>query len=203
MSWPEPLTLRGNYCTLEPLSHDHHDALVEAVKDGELWNLWYAFVPKPDEMKEEISRRLELQTKGSMLPFAVINNKTQQVVGMTTYCETNSVNRRLDIGWTWYAKSQQRTALNTECKLMLLTHAFEKLNCIAVGFRVDSLNRQSRNAVERLGAKLEGVVRNYSLLPNGNVRDMCFYSILPHEWPNVKANLSWLMNKPREVRVVS
>ena len=113
MAWPDPLTLRGNYCTLEPLAHKHHDALVEAVKDGELWNLWYAAVPKPNEINKEIARRLELQAMGSMLPFTVINNKTQQVVGMTTYCHIDSVNKRLDIGFTWYAKTQQRTALNT------------------------------------------------------------------------------------------
>lgn len=190
--WPEPLTLSGDYCTLEPLSLDHHDDLTEAVRDGELWNLFYAAIPKPDEMKNEISRRLMLQEKGSMVPFAVIHNKTQQAIGMTTYCQIDSVNRRLDIGFTWYAKSHQRTAINTEAKIMLLTHAFEILNCIAVGFRVDSLNRRSQCAVERLGAKLEGVVRNYSILPNGNIRDMNFYSILPHEWPHVKANLNWL-----------
>ncbi|CAN5430682.1 GNAT family protein [soil metagenome] len=197
MAWPEPLTLNGDYCTLEPLSLDHHDALVEAVKDGELWNLWYAFIPKPDDMKKEIIRRLDLQAKGSMLPFTVINRKTQEVIGMTTYCHTDSTNKRIEVGWTWYARSYQRTAINTECKLMLLRHAFEKLNCIAVAFRVDFLNHQSRKAVERLGARLEGIIRNYSLLSNGNPRDMCFYSVLPHEWPNVKANLTWLLTKPR------
>ena len=199
MKWLEPLILSNDYYTLEPLSHQHHDALVEATKDGELWRIRYAQIPSPEEMRQEITRRLELWEKEVMLPFTVINNRIKKVVGMTTYCWIDNVNRRLDIGWTWYSKSQQRTALNTICKSMLLTHAFEKLNCIAVGFRVDALNQPSRTAVERLGAKLEGIIRNYSLLRDGNIRDMCYYSILPHEWPNVKAHLNWLLSKPREI----
>ena len=177
--WPKPKIFQGKHCVLEPLSHDHHDSLFEAVKDGELWNLSYAGVPHPNEMKNEISRRIKLQNDGTMLPFAVISKRTNKAVGMTTFCHTDKNNRRVDIGWTWYAKSHQRTALNTECKLILLTHAFEELSCIAVAFRVDSLNRRSQNAVLRLGAKLEGLIRNYSILPNGIVRDMCFYSLLP------------------------
>lgn len=197
MLWLEPLTLCGKNCTLEPLLHEHQDDLIEAVKDGELWNLWYAAIPKANEMHEEITKRLALQVAGEMLPFSVVDNKTRKVIGMTSYCRIDSTNKRLDIGFTWYAKSYQKTALNTEAKLMLLTHAFEELNCIAVGFRVDSLNRESQRAVERLGAKLEGVIRNYSVLPSGHARDMCFYSILPHEWPNVKVNLNYLLNKAR------
>ena len=190
MSWLEPISFTGKYCTLEPLSFENHDNLVTAVQDGELWKLLYAAAPKPDEMQQEIKRRLVFQAKGTMLPFAVIHNESQKAIGMTSYCQVDNINKRLDIGFTWYARGCQRTGINSEAKLMLLTHAFEKLNCIAVGFRVDSLNRRSRNAVERLGAKFEGIVRNYSVLPNGNVRDMCFYSILPHEWPNVKTYLS-------------
>ena len=200
MAWLEPLTLHGKYCTLEPLSPNHHGELVEAVKDGELWNLWFARVPSPENMQSEISRRLDLQAKGSMLPFAVLDNKTKKAIGMTTFCWIDSVNKRVDIGWTWYAKSYQRTAFNTECKSLLLAHAFEQLVCIYVGIRVHKLNHRSREAVERLGATLEGIIRNYCVMPNGHIADMCFYSILPHEWPNVKAHLNWLLSKPREAK---
>lgn len=203
MAWIEPFTVRSDHCTLEPLQRHHHTFLVEAIKDGEVWKTKHALVPRPEDMAKEIDRRLELQTKGLMLPLTIINSKTQKVAGMTTYCQIDSSNKRLDIGFTWYAKSQQRTELNTECKLLLLTHAFEKLNCIAVGFRVDFLNHPSRKAVERLGAKFEGIMRNYAVMPDGNLRDMCFYSILPEEWPRVKAHLSWLLSKPRENSNVS
>lgn len=197
MSWLEPLTLHNDYCTLEPLSHRHHDGLVEATQDGELWNIHYERVPKPAEMSAEIDRRLETQQQGTMLPFVVIPNHTKKPVGMTTYCRIDAINKRVDIGWTWYAKSHQRTALNTVCKQLLLTHAFETLNCIAVNFRVDVLNQPSRRAVERLGAKFEAIMRNHSILPNGNMQDMCLYSILPHEWPQVKMHLAWLLGQHR------
>lgn len=195
MNWPQPLTIENDYCKLEPLTHDHHDALVEAVNDGEIWKVHYALVPTPQQMKNEIVNRLQLQKEGMMLPFVIIHKKTNKIVGMTSYCRIDNVNKRLDIGYTWYAKSYQRTALNTECKILLLTHALEKLNCIAVGFRVDYLNQPSRKAVERLGAKFEGVIRNYAVMPNGGLRDMCFYSILPHEWPNIKTHLQALLEK--------
>ncbi|SRR3989339_583158 len=194
MSWVSPVTLSSDYCTLVPLSLKHHDDLVLAVQDGDLSKLWYAIIPKPDEVKEDIERRLLLQSEGKMFPFAVINNRTQKAVGVTSYCNVDSVNHRLDIGWTWYAKSQQRTALNTTCKLLLLKHAFETLACIAVGFRVDNLNRPSQKAVERLGARYEGTIRNYCVLRDGNIRDMLFYSILPHEWPRIKSHLTNLMH---------
>lgn len=195
MSWLKPITLHSDYCTLVPLAYEHHDGLVEAVKDGELWQLGYALVASPEDMKKDIKRRLALFAEGTMLPFTVIHNQSQKIVGMTTYCQANESNRRLDIGFTWYAKSHWRTALNTECKRLLLAHAFETLNCIAVGFRVDTLNIRSQNAVKRLGAKLDGVIRNYSILPSGHTRDMCFFSILPHEWPRIKAHLG-AVNRP-------
>lgn len=192
MRWLNPVTLKSDYCTLVPLAYEHQDGLIEAVKDGEIWQLTYAAVPKPQNMKEEISKRLARFDEGAMLPFTVIHNASNKIVGMTTYCQIDSNNKRLDIGFTWYAKSYWRTPLNTACKKLLLTHAFEKLNCIAVGFRVDTLNLRSQNAVKRLGATFEGVVRNYGLSPNGNTRDMCFFSILPHEWPKIKAHLDFL-----------
>ena len=131
----EPITLNGRYATLEPLSLDHHDALVEAVRDGELWKLWYTTVPSPEGMRAEIERRLALQQAGSMLPWTVRSLPRGKVVGMTSYMNIDAKYRRVEIGSTWYAKSAQRTALNTECKLILLTYAFETLTCIAVEFR--------------------------------------------------------------------
>ena len=152
MPWLEPVTLRGAHARLEPLSHDHRDALVEAVRDGELWKLWYTSVPKPEAMGKEIDRRLGLQAAGSMLPFTVFDAEGR-ISGMTTYMNVDAANRRVEIGSTWYAVRAQRSALNTQCKLLLLTHAFETLDCIAVEFRTHFFNHQSRRGIERLGAK--------------------------------------------------
>jgi RimJ/RimL family protein N-acetyltransferase len=197
MAWPPPITLRGAHAILEPLSHDHHDDLVQAVNDGQLWTLWYTSVPHPEQMRAEIDRRLNLQSQGSMLPFAVVDASTGKAVGMTTYMHVDCANRRVEIGSTWYRKSVQRTALNTECKYLLLQHAFETLDCIAVEFRTSSLNHQSRAGIERIGAKLDGILRNHMILPNGSLRDTCVYSIIASEWPAVKAHLSWQIRKPR------
>jgi RimJ/RimL family protein N-acetyltransferase len=195
MTWPSPVTLNGRYATLEPLAQKHHDELAEAVKDGELWKLWYTWVPKPEDVWAEIERRLELQRQGSMLPFAVMDAATGHAVGMTTYMNVDSVHRRVEIGSTWYRKSVQRTALNTECKLMLLTHAFESLECIAVELRTHFFNHRSRRAIERLGAKLDGILRNHQRTANGALRDTCVYSIIAGEWPTVKAHLSWMLER--------
>ncbi|WP_298721711.1 GNAT family protein [uncultured Ferrovibrio sp.] len=189
MSWPEPIELRDSAVALVPLSHTHHDDLVEAVKDGELWNLWYTFIPTPEKMKAEIDRRLDLQKKGSMLPFTVIDLASNKPVGMTTYMNIDAANKRVEIGSTWYRKSVQRTSLNTRAKMLLLSHAFETLGCIAVEFRTHFFNHQSRKAIERLGAKMDGILRNHQVAPNGSLRDTVVYSILPSEWPAVKANL--------------
>jgi len=185
----EPVTLKGRHARLVPLSHDHHDALCEAVRDGELWKLWYTTIPAPEGMKAEIDRRLSLQEKGSMLPFTVLD-ADKKPVGMTTYMNVDAPNRRLEIGSTCYAKSVQRTALNTECKLMLLTHAFEDLDCIAVEFRTHVQNLQSRAAIERLGAKFDGTLRNHAIMPNGSLRDTVVYSITAPKWPAVQNNLN-------------
>lgn len=200
MAWLVPVTLRGAHATLEPLSLKHHDDLVESVKDGELWNLWFTLVPRPEMMHAEIDRRLDLQRQGSMLPFGVMERISGKAVGMTTYMNVDSANRRVEIGLTWYRKSVHRTAVNTECKLMLLTHAFESLNCIAVEFRTHFFNQQSRRAIERLGAKLDGVLRNHQIASNGTMRDTCVYSIIATEWPAVKAHLCWLLDKPHSAR---
>ena len=187
--WPPEVTLAGRHASLVPLSQAHCADLIEAVKDGELWRLWYTFVPTPDAMAAQIDERLAKRAAGSMLPFAVIDAATGRAVGMTTFMNIDAANRRVEIGGTWYRKAVQRTPLNTECKLMLLRHAFEDLDCITVEFRTHFLNHQSRRAIERLGAKLDGVLRNHLRMPNGTLRDTCVYSILPSEWPAVKANL--------------
>jgi len=153
-------------------------------------------IPLPDGMKAEIERRLALQVEGKMLPFTVLD-ANGGVVGMTTYMNVDAPNRRLEIGSTWYRKSVQRTALNTECKLLLLTHAFETLDCIAVEFRTHVLNSQSRRGIERLGAKYDGMLRNHAIMPNGSIRDTVVYSIVAGEWPMVKSNLNWQLARPR------
>jgi RimJ/RimL family protein N-acetyltransferase len=178
------------------LSLDHHDALAEAVRDGELWKLWYTSIPTPDGMKAEIERRLGLQEKGTMLPFTVLD-ASGTPVGMTTYMNIDAPNRRVEIGSTWYRQSVQRGPLNTECKSMLLTHAFETLDCIAVEFRTHVLNNQSRRAIERLGAKLDGILRRHSIQPDGTIRDSAVYSITAPEWPMVKSHLRWQLDRPR------
>jgi RimJ/RimL family protein N-acetyltransferase len=196
MSWPEPVTLRGTHATLEPLSHARLDELVEAVKDGELWKLWYTKIAPPEQMAAEIDRRLALRAKGSMLPFAVLD-RAGKCCGMTTYMNVDADSRRVEIGATWYAKRVQRTALNTECKLMLMTHAFETLGCIAVEYRTGFFNQQSRRAIERLGAKLDGILRNHARYPNGALRDTCVYSIVESEWPAVRTHLKLQLTRPR------
>ena len=197
MPWLEAVTLSGQYARLEPLSQHHHDGLREAVQDGELWKLWYTFVPTPENMAKEIDRRLALAASGSMLPFTVFD-ANGNIVGMTTYMNVDTANRRVEIGSTWYAKRVQRSAVNTQCKLLLLAHAFEKLDCIAVEFRTHFFNQQSRRGIERLGAKLDGILRNHQLATNGTLRDTVVYSIIASEWPTVRAHLTYQLNeKPR------
>jgi RimJ/RimL family protein N-acetyltransferase len=198
MPWPDPVTLRGEHARLEPLSHDHHAGLVEAVKDGELWKLWYTFVPKPEDMTKEIDRRLGLQKAGSMLPFTVFD-AAGKIAGLTTYMNIDAPNRRVEIGSTWYAKRVQRSPLNTQCKWLLLAHAFEAINCIAVEFRTHFFNHQSRRAIERIGARQDGILRNHQVAPNGTLRDTVVFSIIVSEWPTVKAHLTYQLNdKPRD-----
>jgi RimJ/RimL family protein N-acetyltransferase len=197
MTWLEPVSLRGPHARLEPLSHNQCEGLAEAAKDGELWKLWYTFIPRAEDMKKEIDRRLGLQAAGSMLPFCVFD-AGGRISGMTTYMNVDAANRRVEIGSTWYRKSVQRSGLNTECKLLMLRHAFETLDCIAVEFRTHFMNHQSRRAIERLGAKLDGVLRNHMRMADGSLRDTCAYSIIASEWPAVRANLVWQMEKPRD-----
>lgn len=196
MSWVAPVALRGGHSTLEPLALQHHEGLVKAANDGELSKLWYTAIPGPAGMRAEIERRLGLQAEGSMLPFTTFDAQGK-VAGMTTYMNVDAVNRRVEIGSTWTAATLQRGPFNTECKLLLLGHAFERLGCIAVEFRTHFFNQQSRRAIERLGAKLDGILRNHQRASNGTLRDTCVYSIVESEWPTVRAHLHWQLDRPR------
>jgi RimJ/RimL family protein N-acetyltransferase len=190
-----PITLIGRHVALEPLAHAHHDDLCDATRDGDLWKLWYTIIPTPEGMRAEIDRRNALLSTESMVPWAVRDIHSGKIVGMTTFMNIEAHKPRVEIGSTWYARSVQRTALNTECKLLLLTHAFDTLGCIAVEFRTSWFNFQSRRAIERLGAKADGVLRNHMRMPDGTLRDTCVYSILPHEWPAVRQNLLFKLGR--------
>ena len=183
--WPEPITLSNRHVTLVPLAPEHCPGLIDAVRDGELWRLRYTAVPHPDGMAAEIDRRLGLQAAGRMLPFTVVDAASGRIAGMTTLMNIDARTPRVEIGSTWYAAQVQRTALNTSAKLLLLDHAFRTLGCVAVEFRTHVLNRQSRSAIERLGARLDGILRHHMRLPDGSLRDTCVYSIIAPEWPEV------------------
>ncbi len=190
MAWLNPVTLAAERATAVPLEVSHAPLLIDAASDGELWRLWYTSVPTPAGMEQEIERRLELMAEGKMLPFTVIDRGSGKPAGMTTYMNIDERNRRLEIGSTWYRASLQRTGLNVAVKSLLLRYAFEDLNCIAVEFRTHFFNRQSRAAIERLGAKFDGILRSHQILPDGSLRDTCVYSIIQSEWPAVKADLA-------------
>lgn len=191
MQWVESVTLVGHNVILQPLDLSHHQALSEAVQDGELWKLWYTSIPKPEQMLAEIQRRLDLQQQGLMLPFTVFGRHSAKVLGMTSFMNIDAAHRRLEIGSTWYRQSVQRSAVNTESKKLLLTHAFEVMNCIAVEFRTSSFNFKSRAAIERLGAKLDGILRSHQIVKGDILRDTYVYSILKNEWPAVRQNLEF------------
>ena len=196
MTFLEPLTLTGRNVILEPLAPEHHDGLVDAARDGELWKLWYTSVPAPEGMANEIRRRLDLQEQGSMLPFTtrLIDLETGgpgRIIGMTTYMNIDAGTPRVEIGSTWNAASVQGTGTNPDSKLLLLRHAFEIIGCPAVEFRTHWLNHQSREAITRLGAKQDGVLRSHSKTRDGVLRDTVVYSILEHEWPMVRAGLEF------------
>ena len=195
MPWPDEVTLRGRHATLLPLEPAHAPALADAARDGDLWQLWFTSVPAPEAMGAEIARRLALRASGSMLPFAVLD-AAGVPAGMTTYMHIDAASRRVEIGSTWYARRVQRTPLNTECKRMLLAHAFEQLDCIAVEFRTHRLNQPSRRAIERLGAQLDGVLRSHMRLADGTLRDTAVYSITAAEWPSVRRHLDHQLARP-------
>ena len=191
----EPITLKGHFVTLEPLDAAHHDGLVEAASDGELWKLWYTSVPTPEGMAADIDRRLALQAAGSMLPFATRLNSTGKLIGMTTYMNIDADTPRVEIGSTWNAASAHGTGTNPDSKLLLLRHAFETLGCPAVEFRTHWLNHQSREAIARLGARQDGVLRSHSRSKDGALRDTVVFSILEHEWPAVRNGLEIRLSK--------
>lgn len=194
--WPPAIELSGPHARLVPLAREHANGLAAAARDGELWKLWYTSIPTPDAVPAEIERRLALHERGSMLPWTVLD-ATGRIVGMTTYMNIDAVHRRVEIGSTWYAASAQRGPLNTQCKLLLLGHAFEALDCIAVEFRTHRLNQQSRRAIERLGAQLDGILRAHQRAANGTLRDTAVYSITATEWPTVRSHLQWQLERPR------
>ncbi len=193
-----PVTLAGRYARLEPLAIEHVGPLQQAVEDGELWKLWFTFVPRPEAMPDYVAQALRAREAGSAMPF-VVKDALGEVVGSTRFGHIDADNRRVEIGWTWYAARAQRTALNTECKQLLLTHAFEQLNASAVEFRTSWMNQRSRAAIARLGAKQDGVLRNHMRLAEGGYRDTVVFSIIESEWPAVKRHLRFLLEE-REAR---
>jgi N-acetyltransferase len=185
----EPVHLAGQLARLDPLRPDDHDGLVDAVRDGRLWELWCTSVPAPEQMGADVERRLSEQQAGTVLPFTVRRQDTGAVVGMTTFLNPDAVTARVEIGSTWLARSAQGTGVNAESKLLLLTHAFEALGCVAVEFRTHWLNHASRAAIARLGAKQDGVLRNHRRMPDGTLRDTVVFSVIESEWPAVRSGL--------------
>ncbi len=193
--WLNPIELDGNLVKLLPLSESFKPQVLEAASDGDLWELWYTSVPSKDNLDMYVDFALEQESEGLALPFVVIEKSSGKVVGSTRYCSVDAPNRRVEIGYTWYSKSVQRTGINTECKYLLLGHAFEQLNAIAVEFKTNFFNFPSRNAILRLGAKQDGVIRNHRIDKMGNIRDTVIFSILNSEWPTVKTSLEFKMKK--------
>ena len=195
MTFVEPVTLDGRHVRIEPLAYEHESGVRAAADDGELWRLWYTSVPAPDKTKEWIGIALDVRERLGGMPFVIREKATGDIVGATRYFNVDAANRRLEIGHTWYAKRVQRTAVNTECKLLLLTHAFEALGCIAVEFRTHFFNFASREAIARLGAKQDGILRNHLIMPDGTLRDTVVFSIIAPEWPTVKRHLVFRLEK--------
>ena len=194
MAFIEPVTLTGRHVQLEPLAAAHHDALVDAASDGELWKLWYTSVPSPQTMRSWLETALSMRAHDD-LAFAIRDLRDGSIVGSTRYFRVDATNRRLELGHTWYARRAQRTGINTEAKLLLLGHAFEALQCIAVERRTHWMNRQSREAIARLGAKQDGVLRNHQRMADGTLRDTVVFSIIDAEWPTVKRHLQYKLER--------
>jgi len=198
MRKPEPVTLEHHGVRLVPMTKDHVAPLEAAARDGELWQLRVTSVPAPGEAAAYVDNGLKGQADGHMLPFVVVDTATGRVVGSTRYHDIVPAVERVEIGYTWYGRSWQRTHVNTTCKLMLLQHAFETLGAQLVGWRTDNYNFASQRAIERLGAKRDGILRHHALRRDGTVRDTYMYSLAAGEWPEVKAHLRYLLTKPRE-----
>jgi len=196
--WIEPITLEGTKIILEPLSLEHTDGMIEAVKDGELWNLWYTTIPSPTKVDDYINKALAMRENAGAMPFIIREKGSNKIIGCTRYFNVDEDNYRLEIGYTWYSESYQRTSVNTECKYLLLSHAFEKLDAIAVEFRTHWHNHKSRAAIARLGAKQDGVLRNHTKSADGVYRDTVVFSVINLEWPAVKQSLQFKLNKKYE-----
>lgn len=193
--WIEPVTLSGASVILEPLSLEHLEGIRSAVKDGELWKLWFTSIPAPENAEAYIKTALDMRENAGAMPFIIRDRETNAIIGCTRYFNVDEINHRLEIGYTWYAESYQRTSANTEAKYLLLTHAFETLDAIAVEFRTHWHNHKSRAAIARLGAKQDGVLRNHTKTADGIYRDTVVFSIINHEWPAVKQSLTFKLNK--------
>ncbi|PRC92927.1 GNAT family N-acetyltransferase [Solimicrobium silvestre] len=191
----QAITLTGRYVTLEPLAQEHLTGLQAAAADGQLWNLFFTGVPTKETTQQWLDTALALQADKKALPFVVRENSSGEIVGTTRYCNIEMNHKRLEIGFTWYAKRVQRGAVNTECKLLLLRHAFEQLECNVVEFRTDWFNQTSQRAIERLGAKRDGVLRNHVIAPNGRVKDTVVYSILNNEWNGIQEHLRFKLER--------
>ncbi len=188
MAWLSEMALTGKYVTLEPLTLEHIGPLQEAVKDGEGWKLWYAAVPQPEQMEKYVLDAIAAAKQGN-LAYAVRSHAHNKIVGTTRFYSVDAVNRRAMLGYTWYAKAVQRSPVNTESKLLLLTHLFETHQAIAVEFRTHFFNQISRQAIERLGAKFDGILRSHIIMKDGSIRDTALYSIIASEWTSVRNNL--------------
>lgn len=197
MAFVEPVTLTGRGVSLVPLALDHEDGLRAAAADGALWNIRVTSVPEPSATSKYIEDALAMREAGSRFAFAVLDEATGRVLGCTSYHDIVAALKRVEIGWTWYAQSVQRSHVNTTAKLLLLTHAFESLGCNVVGWRTDNFNFASQAAIERLGAKKDGVIRCHALRRDGTLRDTVMYSMLRGEWPEARAQLVYLLDKPR------
>lgn len=191
--WIEPIVLLGKHATLEPMQPRHIDGLKAAARDGQLWKLWFTSVPAPEHTESYVEQALMRRDQFGEMPYVVHEHKTNKVIGSTRFMNVDEHNHRLEIGHTWLAQTYQRRAMNTECKLLLLAHAFEQLSAIAVEFRTHLMNRDSRKAIERLGAKQDGILRNHQRGSDGALRDTVVYSIIESEWPAVKNNLHYLL----------
>jgi RimJ/RimL family protein N-acetyltransferase len=185
----EPVTLEGRFVRMEPLALSHLEELCEVAFDEELWRYTTSVIERPEDLREYIETALRWQQEGLALPFATVDKTSGRAVGSTRYAAIDKVNRHLEIGWTWIARDFQRTYVNTEAKYLMLTHAFEKLDCLRVEFKTDSLNEKSRRAILRIGAKEEGTFRNHMIMPGGRLRHSVYFSIIDSEWPEVKAAL--------------
>ena len=195
MNWPSHPILSGHSVQLVPLNKNHKPELLEAARDGELWNLWYTSVPSPLTIEDYIEKALQQEKDGASQPYVVVDKNSNKIIGSTRYCNMDHINQRLEIGYTWYAQKYQRTGVNTECKYLLLQQAFEVYKVIAVEFRTNWFNYKSRSAISRIGAKQDGILRNHRIDHEGNLRDTVVFSIIDSEWDRVKRSLKYQMGR--------